>query len=306
MPPPPLTDFEDTYARSLYRAAGYDDRHFAGPLVGVINSYSSATPGHVHLQRLGAIVRDAVHAAGGMAIEFGVPAPCDGIAQGPGMHYILPMRDVIAAAAELALKSHSCQAAVMICSCDKIVPGLLVAAARCDIPTVFVPGGIAPVGAGPLGPLVASDVKEAMGRLVSGEITEAQLRGIECGACPGPGTCNMMGTAVTMACVAEALGLALPGAATVEALSPEHLHLAERAGQRITELAASGPPASAHLSLPSLQNAIRMALAFGGSSNLVLHLLALAREVEADLKLADFDQLSRETPLLTKLSPPAP
>ena len=300
---PPLDGFDNTYARSLYRGAGYDDRHFAGPLVGVINSYSSATPGHVHLQRLGEIVREAVHAAGGMAIEFGVPAPCDGIAQGPGMHYILPLRDVIAAAAELALKSHGCQAAVMICSCDKIVPGLLMAAARCDVPTVFVPGGIAPVGAGPRGPLVASDVKEAMGRLVRGEITEAELRTIECGACPGPGTCNMMGTAVTMACVAEALGLALPGAATVEALSPEHLRLTERAGQRITALATGGPPATAHLSLRALQNAIRMALAFGGSSNLVLHLLALAREVGADLKLANFDQLSRETPLLTKLKP---
>ena len=301
--PPPLNDFEDTYARSLYRGAGYDDRHFAGPLIGVINSYSSATPGHVHLQRIGAIVRDAIHAAGGMAIEFCVPAPCDGIAQGPGMHYILPLRDVIAAAAELALKSHGCQAAVMICSCDKIVPGLLMAAARCNLPTVFVPGGIAPVGVGPLGPLVASDVKEAMGRLVRGEITEAQLRAIECGACPSPGTCNMMGTAVTMACVAEALGLALPGAATVEALSPEHLRLTEIAGQRITELTAGGSGAAAHLSLPSLHNAIRMALAFGGSSNLVLHLLALAREVDADLKLADFDLLSRETPLLTKLKP---
>jgi len=298
-----LGGFENTYARALYRAAGYDDRHFAGPLIGIVNSYSSATPGHVHLRSVAEIVRRSVQAAGGMAIEFGVPAPCDGIAQGRGMHYILPMREVIAAGAELALKAHGCQAAVLIASCDKIVPGLLMAAARCDLPTLFVPGGLAPPGEGPHGPLVASDVKEAMGRHVSGELTEAELRDIECGACPGPGTCNMMGTAATMACVAEALGLALPGAATVEALSEEHVSLVEAAGRRIAELADGGPPATAHMSRSALENAIRVGLGIGGSSNMVLHLLALAAEVGVALSLADFDRLSRGTPLLTKLKP---
>lgn len=300
---PPLDRFEDTYARALYRAVGYEERHFAGPLVGVINSYSSATPGHAHLRQVGELARDAIHEAGGMAIEFEVPAPCDGIAQGPGMHYILPMREVIAAGAELALKAHSCQAAVMICSCDKIIPGLLMAAARCALPTAFILGGIMPPGRGASGLLVACDVKEAMGRLVKGELTEAQLHEIELSACPGPGTCNMMGTAVTMACVVEALGLALPGAATVEALSAQHRELISAAGRRITELADGGPPATSHLTLSALHNAIRVGLAMGGSTNLVLHLLALAREAGADLKLADFDRLSRHTPLLTRLKP---
>lgn len=303
MSPSALSGFEKTYARALYRAAGYYDRHFAGPLVGVINSCSSATPGHVHLRRVGDLVREAVHATGGMAIEFNVPAPCDGIAQGHGMHYILPMREAIAAAAELALKAHGCQSAVMIGSCDKIIPGLLMAAARCDLPTVFVLGGIAPAGRGPGGPLTASDVKEAMGRRVRGELDQAGLDAIERGACPGPGACNMMGTAVTMACVAEGLGLALPGAATAEALSEQHLALVEASGRRAAELADGGPPARAHLSPASLRNAVRVGLAIGGSTNLVLHLLALSREVAAGLKLDDFDRLSRETPLLTRLKP---
>jgi len=219
------------------------------------------------------------------------------------MHYILPMREVIAAGAELALKAHGCQAAVLIASCDKIVPGLLMAAARCDLPTLFIPGGLAPPGKGPNGLLVASDVKEAMGRHVRGELTEAELRDIECSACAGPGTCNMMGTAATMACVTEALGLALPGAATVEALSEEHLSLIEAVGRRIVDLADGGPPAAAHMSRSCLQNAVRVGLAIGGSTNLVLHLLALAVEVGVDLRLTDFDRMSRGTPLLARLKP---
>ncbi len=303
---PPLTGFENTYARALYRGAGFTDRHFGRPLIGIVNSYSSATPGHVHLRRVADLACEAIDAAGGMAVEFGAPAPCDGIAQGRGMHYILPMREAIAASAELALKAHGCQAAVMICSCDKIIPGMLLAAARCDVPTAFILGGVAPPGHWAQGPLVASDVKEAMGRRVRGELTDDQLAEIERGACPTPGTCNMMGTALTMACATEALGLALPGAATAEALSDEHIALIEAAGRRIVELADGAPGALAHCTRESLENAIRMALAIGGSTNLVLHLLALARAARAPLELAGFDHLSRATPLLTKLKPASP
>ncbi len=306
----PLEGFQATYARALYRAAGYTERDFASPLIGVINSYSSATPGHAHLRRVADLLRGTIQLAGGMPIEFNVPAPCDGIAQGRGMHYILPLREVVAAGAELALKSHGCQAAVMIASCDKILPGLLMAAARCDIPTVFVPGGVMPVGGcaacggceGSM-PLVASDVKEAMGRAVRGEISAELLEAIEATACPAPGACNMMGTAVTMACIAEALGLALPGAATVEALSEEQGALIEAAARLVVELADGGPGARAFLGASSFENAIRLGLAFGGSTNMVLHLLALAAEVDVPLKLANFDHLSRETPLLARLKP---
>ena len=299
----PIQGFHGTYARALYRAAGFDDRDFAGPLVGVMNSYSSATPGHAHLRQVSEVVCDTIRASGGMPIEFNVPAPCDGIAQGHGMHYILPIRDAIAGGAELALKAHSCQATAMICSCDKIVPGLLMAAARCDIPTVFIPGGIMPVGQTPLGTMVASDVKEAMGRLVRSEISRDDLCAIETCACPAPGACNMMGTALTMGCITEALGLSLPRAATVEALSREHVEKARAAAAWITRNAETAPGARAHMARPSLENAIRFGLAVGGSTNMVLHLLALAAEAQVDLKLDEFDALSRQTPLLTKLKP---
>lgn len=355
MAPTPLQGFEATYARALYRAAGHTDRDFAAPLIGVINSFSSATPGHAHLNKVGDLVCQEIRAAGGMAVEFSVPAPCDGIAQGRGMHAILPMREVIAAGAELALKAHGCQAAVMIGSCDKIIPGLLMAAARCDLPTVFILGGVMPVGQTPLGPMVASDVKEAMGRAARGRhpargsgsdgsgngaqgpvpprragpadgyettnsaplpgepalpclesISPEQLHAIEATACPGPGACNMMGTALTMSCVVEALGLALPGAATVAALSEEHLELCRAAARLAVVLADGGLGVRSFLGPPSLRNAIRVGLAIGGSTNMVLHLLALAAEVAAPLELADFDRLSRDTPLLTRLKPASP
>lgn len=302
----PLEGFESTYARALYRAAGHGPRHFRGPLVGIINSYSTANPGHSHLDRVGREVREAVAAAGGMPVEFGVPAPCDGIAQGPGMHYILPMREAIAAAAELALKAHSCQAAVMIGSCDKIIPGLLLAAARCNLPTLFVLGGVMPVGQTGLGPMVASDVKEAMGRAAAGTISPEQLDDIETNACPSAGACNMMGTALTMSCVVETLGLGLPGSATVAALSDDHLAMAHDAGRHIVALADGGPRARACLSMRGIENAIRMGLALGGSTNMVLHLLALSRELGLPLTLGDFDRLSRATPLLTRLKPSSP
>jgi len=299
----PLEGFESTYARALYRAAGHDARHFGGPLVGIINSYSTANPGHAHLDGVSRVVREAVTAAGGMPVEFGVPAPCDGIAQGPGMHYILPMREAIAAAAEMALKAHRCQAAVLIGSCDKILPGLLLAAARCDLPTLFVLGGVMPVGHTCLGPMVASDVKEAMGRAARGAISPEQLDDIESHACPSAGACNMMGTALTMSCIVEALGLGLPGGATMAALSDAHLAIARDAGQRIVTLADGGVGARACMSWGAIENAIRMGLALGGSTNMVLHLLALSRELGLPLTLGDFDRLSRATPLLARLKP---
>lgn len=250
---------------------------------------------------------EAIDAAGGMAVEFNVPAPCDGIAQGAGMHYILPMREVIAAGAEMALKAHGCTAAVMVCSCDKIEPGMLMAAARCDIPTVFVFGGTMPVGKARVGGdavrLVASDVKEAMGRCARGDITPRDLESIERAACPSYGACNMMGTALTMACLIEALGLSLPGAATVPALGDEHLDAIEQTGRLIVALADGGPGALRFLTRGSLHNAIRVGLAMGGSTNMVLHLLAVAAEAGSELALDDFDTLSRATPLLSRLKP---
>ncbi len=301
----PLTGFEATYARALYRATGVGDGDFAGPLIAVVNSFSEAVPGHVHLPQVAAWVKEAIREAGGTPVEFNTIAPCDGICQGLGMHCILPIREVVAASAELMLQAHRFQAAVMIASCDKIIPGMLLAGARCNLPTIFATGGVMPPGEGPEGRLVASDVKEAMGRLACGEITEENLAQIERTACPGPGACNMMGTAVTMACIVEALGLSLPGCATVTALSDQHESLARQSGREIVSLVEAGQCARQFLVSESVDNAIRVGLAAGGSSNMVLHILALAQELEMALTSQDFDRLSRQTPLLVRLKPAA-
>ena len=305
MSPGSLTGFEATYARALYRATGLRDPDFAAPLIAVVNSFSEAVPGHVHLPQVAAWVKQAIRQAGGTPVEFNTVAACDGICQGVGMHAILPLREVIAASVELMLRAHSFQGAVMIASCDKIIPGTLLAAGRCDLPTAFVTGGVMPAGEGPSGRLVASDVKEAMGRCASGEITQEHLTRIERAACPGPGTCNMMGTAVTMACVVEALGLSLRGSATVPAFSEEHESLAQQSGREIVSLVEAGQGAREFLRPESVENAVRTTLAAGGSSNMVLHILALAQEVGLALTLRDLDRLSRETPLLVRLKPAA-
>jgi len=298
-----LTGFESTYARALYRATGLDDKDFGQPLIAIVNSFSEAVPGHTHLRHLAEWVKKAIQQSGGTPVEFNTVAACDGICQGGGMHYILPLREAIAASVELMLRAHSFAGAVMVASCDKIIPGMLLAAARCDLPTIFLTGGIMPPGDSGDGIVVASDVKEAMGRLSAGEITHAELAAIERAACPGPGACNMMGTAVTMACLTEALGLALPGSATVTALSDEQQQLAGQSGRQIVSLVKHGRSARRFMTRQSIENALRVGLAAGGSTNMVLHILALSEELGLRLSLADIDQLSRDTPLLTRLKP---
>jgi dihydroxy-acid dehydratase len=227
------------YPRALFRPMGFGDDDFRKPLIGVANSWSETCPGHLHLRELAAWVKEGVRAAGGMPVEFNTVAPCDGIAQGRGMHAILPLREVIAASVELMGLAHRFDGLVMLCSCDKIIPGMLVAAARLDLPTVFVLGG--PMAAGHLDDreIILSDVKEGMGRVQAGLISEAELHEIEAAACPGPGACSFMGTANTMACVTEALGLTLPGCATLSATHPDRRPLCVASGRRVVELALS-------------------------------------------------------------------
>jgi dihydroxy-acid dehydratase len=299
----PLEGFESTYARALYRPMGFGDADFGKPLVAIVNSWSELTAGHAHLRRLSAAVREGIAAAGGMPVEFNTIAGCDGICQGPGMHYILPSRDVIAFSAELMLKAHRFQGAVMISSCDKITPGFLMAAAWCNLPTVFVTGGYMPqarVGKRILG---TSDVKEAMGRARAGRISDEELYEIEAHTCGTTGICNMMGTANTMAVAVEAMGLSLPGNATTVASGPAIDAMARAAGERAVALVREGRRFRDVLSPASLENAIRAAIAVGGSTNMVIHLLALAEAAGLPLTLDDFDRLSRETPLLAKFKP---
>ncbi|HJN17193.1 MAG TPA: dihydroxy-acid dehydratase, partial [Armatimonadota bacterium] len=300
---------QGAYARALLKATGLDDADLRRPIIGVANSYAELVPGHAHLREIAYWVKEGVREASGVPREFGTIAACDGMVQGPGGHYVLPMRDVIAASVELMGKAHAIDALVMIASCDKIVPGMLMAAARLDLPTVVVPGGpmlpcqeMSPGGLPPR-VRVASDVKEAIGEFVSGKITEEQLHEVESAVCASFGVCNMLGTAMTMCCLAEALGLTLPGASTLSAVDPERAAICRASGQRATEMVDVGPTAREVITPDSLRNAVRVLVAFGGSTNAVLHMSALAAEVGDALSLAEFDAASRSTPLLSRMKP---
>ena len=295
-----------TCPRAFYRAMGYTDADFEKPLIGIANSWSETCPGHFHLRTLAEWVKEGVRAAGGMPVEFNTVAPCDGIAQGRGMHYVLPLRDIIAASVELMAGAHSFAGMVMLCSCDKIVPGMLLAAARTNLPTMFVPGG--PMLPGHVGQreIIPSDVKEAMGRYKLGLISADELHEIECNACPGPGACSFMGTANTMSCVVEALGLCLPGAATLPAVDPARRQSCIASGMRLVELVRSGVRSRDILSQASLLNAVRVCVAIGGSTNATLHLPALAHELGAEITMDTFDTISRQTPLIGKFRPASP
>ena len=294
------------YPRALYRAMGYQDKDFKKPLIGVVNSWDEVNPGHFHLRALAEWVKEGVREAGGMPAEFNTVAPCDGIAQGRGMHFILPLRDVIAASIELMVGANQFAGLVMLCNCDKIVPGMLMAAARLNLPTVFVTGG--PMASGRIGDreIMTSDVKEGMGKLKAGKITEEEFYALEANACPGAGACNFMGTASTMACVTETFGFTLPGCATLPALHPDRKELCRESGKRILELVQQQIPARAMLTRESLENAVRVVLALGGSTNATLHLPAIADAAGMHLGLDVFDELSRKTPLIGNFRPASP
>jgi len=293
------------YARALYRAAGLSKQDLDRPLIGIANSYTDANPGHAHLNRLAKHVKAGVKAAGGTPLEFNTIAICDGIAQGVGMHASLPSREAIAASVEMMARAHHFDALILIATCDKIIPGMLIAGARLDLPTVFLTGGTMRPARIKGTTMVASDVKEAIGALRAGKITRAEFAEIEERVCAGCGACSMMGTAATMAIVAESLGLALPGSATGLAESKERRELARRSGELAVSLAERGPRFSDVVTDESISNAARVALAVGGSANAVIHLLALAREAGLGLALSDFDRMSRETPLIGKFKPSA-
>jgi dihydroxy-acid dehydratase len=291
------------YPRALYRAMGYQDADFKKPLIGIVNSWSEVNPGHFHLRQLAEWVKQGVRKAGGTPAEFNTVAPCDGIAQGRGMHYILPLRDVIAASIELMVGANQFDGLVMLCNCDKIVPGMLMAAARLDLPTLFVTGG--PMASGRIGEreVMTSDVKEGMGKFRAKYISEEEFYNIESHACPGPGACNFMGTASTMNCVTETLGLTLPFCATMPAMHPDRRELCLASGRQIVKMVEKKLNARKMLTRASLENAVRIVLALGGSTNATLHIPAIAHESGIELGLDVFDDLSRQTPLIGKFRP---
>ena len=296
------------YARGLYHACGVDDVE-ERPLVGIANSWNELVPGHVHLNQLAEAAKAGVRAAGGTPLEFNTIALCDGICQGRGMHAILPSREVIAASVELTARAYGFDALVCLASCDKILPGMLMAAARLNLPTIFVTGGLMEEGEWEGQRVVACDVKEGIGRANRGEISREALQDLELAACPGPGICNMMGTANTMCVVTEAAGLSLPGNATMVAttgegeVNPELMSLAFEAGRSVFASLAAGVTFDDIVTAATLRNLITVVQAIGGSTNLVLHLAALSTELGLDLALDDWDRIGRQTPLLTKLKP---
>ncbi len=290
--------------RALLFALGLKRPDFSRPMVAIVNSWNEIVPGCIHLRDLAAHVKQGVREAGGVPLEFDTIAVCDGMAQGHvGMSYSLPSRDIIAASVEIMLQAHRFDGAVFMSSCDKVTPGMFMAAARVNIPSVFVAAG--PMAAGKFrGRKIAlPNTRELAGAYQVGEITGEELAQAEEEACPTPGTCAMMGTANTMACMAEALGLTFPLSATTPAVSPEKAEDARRAGRRIVELIREGIRARDIMTEQALHNAMRVEMAIGGSTNTALHIPALARELGFELSLDDFDRISRSTPYLASINP---
>jgi len=299
-------------ARGLWRATGMKDGDFGKPIIAVVNSFTQFVPGHVHLKDLGQLVAGEIEAAGGVAKEFNTIAVDDGIAMGhDGMLYSLPSRDLIADSVEYMVNAHCADAMVCISNCDKITPGMLMAAMRINIPVVFVSGG--PMEAGKVvmkGKEVALDLVDAMVAAADDAYTDEEVTAIEQNACPTCGSCSGMFTANSMNCLTEALGLSLPGNGSVLATHADRESLFRRAGRLVVTLAKRYYEEDDESVLPrsiasfeAFENAMSLDIAMGGSTNTVLHLLAAAHEAGVDFTMQDIDRLSRKVPCLSKVAP---
>ncbi|NLX50213.1 MAG: dihydroxy-acid dehydratase [Methanospirillum sp.] len=293
--------------RSLLRSLGLTDREMKQPFIGIANAWSTAVPGHVHLRQLAERVREGIAAGGGVPFEFGVIGICDGIAMGhEGMRYSLPSREIIADSVEVMVESHRFDGLVCLGTCDKIVPGMLMAAVRTNIPTIVLTGG--PMLEGCLGgrDLSLISVFEAVGQVAAGRMSEAMLGELECSAMPGCGSCQGLYTANTMACITEALGLSLPGTAATPAVDSGKLRLARESGERIVGLVRDEVKPRKIVTLDAVRNAIRVDMALGGSTNTILHLLAIATEAGVPLALRDFDEIGETVPHIASMMPGGP
>lgn len=296
-------------ARALWRATGMKDDDFHKPIIAVANSFTQFVPGHVHLKDMGQLVAREIERAGGVAKEFNTIAVDDGIAMGhDGMLYSLPSRDIIADSVEYMVNAHCADAIVCISNCDKITPGMLMASMRLNIPVIFVTGGPMEAGKTKLAEHKL-DLVDAMVMAADPNATDEQVDAVERSACPTCGSCSGMFTANSMNCLAEALGLALPGNGTVVATHADREGLFLEAGRRIVEMAKDYYENDNEMILPrsvgfkAFENAITLDIAMGGSTNTILHLLAIAQEAEIDFTLADIDRMSREVPQLCKVAP---
>jgi len=292
--------------RSLLRATGIPARDFCKPFIAICNSYTQIIPGHVHLDRVARYIRRQVEKAGGVAIEFNTIGICDGIAMGhSGMKYSLPSRELIADSVESMLKAHCFDAVIALCNCDKIVPGMLMGLLRVNIPAIMVSGGPMAAGRTPDGrTLDLISVFEAVSKHASGKLTASELETVEEYACPGCGSCSGLFTANSMNCLCEAIGIALPGNGTVLAVDPRRRALYRKAAQRIVEMAMAGGPRPREIvTAASLDNAFALDMAMGGSTNTVLHGLAIAREAGVQYDLERIQNISSKCPNICKVSP---
>ncbi len=294
--------------RSLLRALGVSPEDTSKPFIGVVNSFTEVVPGHMHLRSIADKVKEGIRHAGGVPFEFNTIAVCDGISMNHvGMKYSLASRELIADSVEVMTQAHAFDGLVFIPNCDKIVPGMLMAAARLNIPSIFISGG--PMLAGKLDThdgvktVDLSSVFEAVGKTLKHEMSEEDLEHLVDAACPGCGSCSGMFTANTMNCLMEALGMALPGNGTIPAVDPRRLDLARRAGEQIMQLLAKDISPRDILTRESFENAFTVDVALGGSTNSVLHLPAIASEAGIKWQIADINKISDRIPTLTKLRP---
>lgn len=290
--------------RSLLKALGFVDEEMGKPIIGIANSFNEIIPGHMHLKNLVQAVKDGIREAGGIPMEFNTIGICDGLAMNHiGMKYSLVTRNIIADSIEAAAMATPFDGMVFIPNCDKVVPGMLIAAVRLNLPSVFVSGGAMLAGVHNGKKIGLSDVFEAVGRYEAGTMDEEELAAIEESACPTCGSCAGMYTANTMNCLTEVLGMGLPGNGTVPAVYSERLRLAKRAGMQVMKVLAADLRPKDIMTEDAFFNAVSVDMALGGSSNTALHLPAVAHEAGVKLTLDDFNTIAKNTPQLSKLSP---
>ncbi len=293
--------------RAIWKCLGVTDEDLNKPFIGIANSFTELVPGHTHLDRVAKFVKAGVRAAGGVPFEFNTIAICDGLVMGhEGMHYSLPSRELIADSIEVMVQAYRFDGLVLVTNCDKITPGMIMAAVRLNIPSIVVTGG--PMLSGRYGRRLVdvTSIFEAIGECSAGKISEEELRKLEDYAFPGCGSCNGMYTANTMACISESIGLSLPGCATALAVSSKKLRIAKKSGERIVEMVKEDLKPLDILTREAFENAITVDMALGGSTNAVLHLKAIAEEAGVPLLLEVFDEIARKVPHICDMRPSGP
>ncbi len=298
---------EKAPARSLLRADGLTDEDFEKPFIGIANSWNEVVPGHIHLNELAEAVKEGITEAGGKPFTFGVPALCDGIAMGHnGMRFSLISREVISDCCEVMVEGHAFDGWVGVTNCDKVTPGMLMAAGRMNVPAIMLTGGAMEVGKDGNEDLDLQSVFEALGEYSAGKVDEKHVINIECKACPGRGSCSGLFTANTMACLTETIGMSLTGCATSIATDKRKLDIARETGRKIVELAKKNIKPRDIVNKASFRNAIRVDMAIGGSTNTALHIPAISKDFGTPVSLDDFDEISRQVPHITSLRPAGP